>query len=127
MIELLSEGNKILNIDETWLNESLFIRQKWKQKGTTNSIEENVISPRISLIGAIDTEGDVYLSLTQVTTDQHVMKLFLSKLAMQLDGTRATWRDDTIIMLDGASYHTNEEVRKHMGALSMKYIFTGPR
>ena len=36
---------------------------------TTNSVEEGVVKPRISLIGAIDTEGDIYLALTQVDTN----------------------------------------------------------
>ena len=64
MIDLLEQGYRILNIDETWLNDSNFVRKKWKVPGTTNSMEESVIAPRISVIGAIDTEGDVYVSLT---------------------------------------------------------------
>ena len=40
------------------------------------------MNPRIALIGAIDTEGDIYLALTQVNTDTEIMKLYLSKLVM---------------------------------------------
>ena len=55
---------------------------EYKDPMTTNSIEERDVKPRISLIGAIDTEGDVYLALTQVNTDTDIMKLFLSKLTI---------------------------------------------
>jgi len=43
---------------------------------------------RIAIIAAIDTEGDLYASLNQVNTDIPMMKLFISKLAMQLDFDR---------------------------------------
>ena len=29
MLELLSEGKRIINIDETWLNETSFIHKTW--------------------------------------------------------------------------------------------------
>ena len=34
--------------------------------------------PRISVIAAVDTEGDVYVSLTQVNTDTPIMKMYLT-------------------------------------------------
>ena len=71
-----------MNIDETWLNDTYQARRKWKVNGTTNSMNEKIVQPRISLIAALDTEGDVYLSLTQVNTDTSVMRLYFSKLAM---------------------------------------------
>ena len=42
---------------------------------------ERHMNPRIAIIAAIDTEGDIYLSLNQVNTDIPMMKLFISKLA----------------------------------------------
>ena len=55
--------------------------------------------------------------MTQVTTDNDIIKLFLSKLAMKLDAKDSNWRANTILMLDGAKYHTQESVRQHMNAL----------
>ena len=82
MLDLFDAGKRILSVDESWLSDSMFIRKKYNQSGTSNSVEEQVIQPRISIIGAVDTEGDVYLSLTQVNTNSEIMKLFLSKLAI---------------------------------------------
>ena len=58
------------------------MRKKWSAKYHSNSIEEKIVNPRITLIGAIDNEGDVYISLLHANTDSDVFKMFLSKLAL---------------------------------------------
>ena len=60
----MSQGKIIINIDETWLNESNFRRMMWRPQGQTMSQEEKPVRPRISIIAAVSTEGDVYLSIT---------------------------------------------------------------
>ena len=54
-----------MNVDETWLDMSDFRRMKWRPKDQTNSNGVVMIQPRISMIVALDTLGNVYLSLTQ--------------------------------------------------------------
>ena len=41
-----------------------FRRRKWQARGTTNSIARKLMVPRISMIVALDTDGEVFLSLT---------------------------------------------------------------
>jgi hypothetical protein len=57
------------------------------------------------MILAFDTRGDVYFALTQVNTNAKVMKVFFSQLCSRLDVARPGWREDSIILLDGAPYH----------------------
>ena len=64
MMDLLASGRRILNIDETWLNQTDFRHMKWRARNDTNSIPQRGMSPRISVIAAIDTEGKVYFALT---------------------------------------------------------------
>lgn len=64
MIPLLRDGMRILNIDESWLNETNFTRKIWCPPQTPATITQRAISHRISLIAALDTEGCVYYSLT---------------------------------------------------------------
>ena len=78
MLELLQQGKRILNIDETWLNDTNFARRKWRRRGTSNSMRMKQVLPRLSVIAAVDTEGSVYVSLTQVNTDTPIMKIYLS-------------------------------------------------
>ena len=108
--ELLDQGYRVLNADETWISDACYVRKKWVEKHQSATLEEKTVAPNITLIGAVDTEGDVYISLIQANTDAEVFKLYLSKLAMQLDRDRPGWREKTILMLDSAKYHTSGEV-----------------
>ena len=63
-LKVLAEGKRIINIDETWLNQLEFNRFKWCKKGEVNSMRIKGVSPRISMIVALATTGEVYCSLT---------------------------------------------------------------
>ena len=59
MLELLGEGKRIINIDESWINETNFTRKMWVPKNTTASITSQIVTPRLALIAALDTDGRV--------------------------------------------------------------------
>ena len=40
-----------------------FRRMKWRPKGSNNSIARKLVVPRVSMIVAMDTDGEVFLSL----------------------------------------------------------------
>ena len=65
MIELLDEGKRIINIDETWLPHLDFRSKKWCQRGEKNTVATKTLSHKVNMIAAIDTDGNLYLSLTQ--------------------------------------------------------------
>ena len=69
-----------------------FRRMKWRAKDATNSVPMKSVAPRISLIVAFDTLGNMYASFIQANTDGKVMSLFLRQLAYQLDVDRPGWR-----------------------------------
>ena len=78
------------------------------------------------MIAALDTEGCIYYSLTQANTDSDVMMIFLQHLVEQLDLERPSWRDDTLLLLDGAKYHLSSQVREYMRKLDLQVIWSGP-
>ena len=85
MMKLLSESKRIINIDETWINETNFVRKTWGERnGEGNSIL-NSVSPKLSMITAIDTEGHVWFSLSQANTDSNMIVLFVKSLVNMLD------------------------------------------
>ena len=63
-LDVLSSGKRIINVDETWLNQLQFSRFKWCKKGEVNSMPIKGVTPRISMIVGLDTAGKVYCSLT---------------------------------------------------------------
>ena len=63
LLNAFKEGKRILNIDETWLNETDFRRCKWRRRGESNSLSSKSVSPRISMLAAVDNFGGLYFSM----------------------------------------------------------------
>ena len=78
---------------------------KWKEYGTTNSVPTLALSPRVSMIVGLDTQGNTYVTLTQSNSNSKVMEIYFMALVKKLDKLRPNWRQKTVILLDGASYH----------------------
>ena len=54
------------------------------------------------------------------------MLIFLKRLVDQLDLALPDWRDDTVILLDGSTYHTGAKVREYLRKLQLDVIYSGP-
>jgi hypothetical protein len=80
-------------------------RRSWRKKEETNSQSSQSISPRISLILALDNHGKIYFSLTQANSNSSVMEVFILAFTDILDKEDKHWRTNTIFLWDGASYH----------------------
>ena len=94
MLELYSQGQHVVNVDESWLPESDFSRRNWDKRGDSHSIPANPLGRKINMIAAVSSEGYVWLSLTQPNTDEDVMCVFLSKLALVFTKQFGNgWRD----------------------------------
>ena len=83
------------------------------------------LSHRVNMIAAVDTEGRLYLSLTQFNTDSDVMLMFLSRLATVLTAEDKHWRDNTVLLLDNAPYHRSVLVRQHLLKLGVQVVLSG--
>ena len=91
MLALLDQGARVINIDETWLPHLDFRNKKWRRRGEENSMSSKPLSQRVNMIAALDTNGRLYLSLTQFNTDSDVMLMFLSRLAQVLSQESKEW------------------------------------
>ena len=65
MFELLQTGKRIINIDETWLPHLDFRNKKWRSRGEPNTMSTKSLAPKVNMIAAVDTDGHLYVSLTQ--------------------------------------------------------------
>ena len=81
---MLGEGKRIINIDETWLPHLDFRSKKWRQRGERNTISARQLGHRVNMIAALDTDGNIYMSLTQFSTDSDVMLMFMTHLCTTL-------------------------------------------
>ena len=62
-----------------------FRRMKWRPAGSSNSIARKLMVPRVSMIAAVDTDGEVFLSLVQSNSNTKVMEIFMRQLVLKLD------------------------------------------
>lgn len=91
MLELLKQDLRVVCIDETWLNETSFIRKTWGSRDGKGNAILNSVSPRVSMIAALDTDGRVWFSLSHANSDSNMMALFLHSLSRALDNEMPGW------------------------------------
>ena len=54
------------------------------------------------------------------------MLVFLSSLVDCLDLSLPSWRENCVLLLDGATYHTGSKVREYIRKLKLDVIYSGP-
>ena len=81
---------------------------------------------RLSIIAGVDNFGRSYFAVSQANTDGRNFGGFLHRLAGQLDGEDPDWRENTILVLDGASYHRGVEACKALAALRVPTMIASP-
>ena len=82
--------------------------------------------PAVSLVAAIDNFGEVFLKMTRAHSTQMTFQLFLMQLVYKLDTQDPDWRVNTIVMLDGASYHMAKGTKDFARRLRIPMIFVSP-
>ena len=78
------------------------------------------------MILSLDSRGQVYVSLLQSNSNVKVMEIFFHSLVRVLDKERKGWREDTVILLVNARYHSAIGTIKVFKALRIPIMFTGP-
>ena len=120
------QGKRILNIDQTPINDSNLCDNGWMLSNMRWSKNINIIWPRITMVTAIDTYGEVYYSLLQANSNNHTFELFLFYLVRILDKQRPAWRKDTIVLLDGAVWHTSKGTMDVLEKFNIPTMISGP-
>ena len=126
LLSLLEQGKRIIQVDETWLNESNFTRLTWNRKGAVSSVPTKAISPSLSMIAALDTDGLVYFCLSHATTDQDTFMLFLRHLVAKLDQDSPGWEANSYIAMDNAAWHSGQDIRSYMRKMELPFLYSGP-
>ena len=78
------------------------------------------------MLAAIDTLGQVYMALTMQITDSEVLCLFLKQLFERIELERPDFRQNTILLIDGAPYHRSEETHNFLCNIGVKTVMGGP-
>jgi hypothetical protein len=109
LLKLMQSKSRIIQIDESWVDSCDYRRRSWQRKGMSNSIPVKKVRPRITMIVALSSRGEIYCSLLQANSDSDTMRLFMNELIIRLDREDKDWRRNTVLVWDGAGYHTTKE------------------
>jgi hypothetical protein len=101
-------------------------RMKWKVPGSTNSLSNKLWSKRISMLLALDNQGECYFALSQSNTKSTTFGIFMSQLVSKLTETDRRWRQRTVIFMDNAKYHDSAQTLKLLADLDVPLMLTGP-
>ena len=61
-----------------------------------------LLHPRISVLAALSSTGEVHLALTQSNSNSNMMNIFFRQLVLKLDRERPQWRERVVLIMDGA-------------------------
>ena len=78
------------------------------------------------MITAVDDTGELYIALLQANSNSSVMELFFTHLIQLLDEKNRRWRQETVILLDGAAYHQSSDIMLFYKEQQLPIMFTGP-
>ena len=116
LIEALSSGKRVINVDESWLSHSRFHHQAWLTPYERTSVNIGKLPYRLSMIAGICNRGECYFTLSQSNTNSKSFGAFLLRLAELLDEEDKNWRDSTLILLDNAKWHGSDDMMKFFSA-----------
>ena len=116
----------MINIDESWINEKDFRYLSWRSRSVNNTIPVGAVAPRIPMMAAIDTDGQLFMAVSQVNTDSDSKRMLLSELCKVLDADRPDWRDNSVCFMDNASYNRSPETEEYIQKLRIPMIFAAP-
>jgi len=85
MLHFLHEGYRVINVDESWLATNDCRRYKWGVRGKPNTLSMPALSSKVNLVAALDTDGNVFLSVLQCNVDTPVFLSFMARLVAVLD------------------------------------------
>ena len=101
MLEVYQTGQRVINVDESWIPHADFHQRRWKRRGMLNTAPDKTLGQKVNIITAMSSDGEVWIALTTINTDSDVLMLFMTHLAKALTKESADWRSSTIFLLDG--------------------------
>ena len=97
LLDLMSQGKRILNLDQSPIVECQGLQKGWCPKGEGGYVSGHIVWPRVTMMLAIDSYGNIFYSLLQANANDDTMRLFLYRLIEKLDKQDPQWRKDTVL------------------------------
>ena len=84
------------------------------------------LGKKVNIIAGLDTDGRVYVALHQTNTNESVFVAFLSRLVDVLRREDSQFRQNLLLVFDGASFHKSPGTRLALRRLGLPYAIAAP-
>ena len=91
MFELLIKGKRIINVDESFIDQSNYTRRSWSHKQYRGSVKSTNMKESLKIFATLDTDGNVLFALSHANTNQDTFMLFMRHLVQHLDQEQFGW------------------------------------
>lgn len=122
----LDVNKRYICIDQSWLNMSDFRLRKWTKPSSNFTVGSLNVNPRTSIHLAIDNFGRSWVSILNCNSNRQVFQLTLRHLIERLNLEDPDWRSNTVLILDGASYHQADSSKDLINKLQISVLMLGP-
>jgi transposase len=122
----MSEGKRIINIDETAISATDSRRRSWVGFGVKNITSHSQRLNQVNKIAAVSSSSDFFYTLNIGKTNSKTFLLFMAKLIAHLDSVNASWRANTVLMIDNAPYHRSSYIMSRFKAQDLPLLYLGP-
>ena len=126
ILQKLNQKKKLVFYDETWFDKFNYIRYEWTDRGEPARGLEKPACPRITVVAAVDSDGNKYASITQSNSTRYTTQVYLFQLITLLEKEDNDFRDKTILVFDGATHHLTADVRALLQLMNVQYCVTSP-
>jgi len=62
-------------------------------------------------VGAVSSEGEKFISISESVSTTETTRAVLVELVQQLEGHDENWRENTLLLMDNASYHKSKGIK----------------
>ena len=125
-INILYEGKRIINIDESVLNSTDERKRGWTGFRVRNKVTNSQRLSQMNLIIGVASTGELFYTVNHGRTNQTTFIYFLCKLVQVLDSQDLKWRSNTVILIDNAPYHRSRQIVSRYIDLKLPLMFLGP-
>ena len=126
LLDALLSGKVLVSLDESWLAEADMRNRCWAARSGANSIMSRDFGANISILMAMASDGRCYSALSHANTNADTFRMFLWRLIGRLAEEDRAWRDNTVIVHDGATYFRSETVEKFIQQQGIPTITLAP-
>ena len=125
-IDFLSDGKRVINIDESIFYTTDSRTMTWSPKNKRLYLKHATRLSSLSIIAGVSTSEEVFFTINRGNNNSQTFFCFLLKLVQCLNRKDINWRSNTILLMDNAANHRSASLMQKYEELQHPICFLGP-